>query len=134
MKKMLLGIILIPLMLGCSATRNTSAGNGGVNAVTSLKVNEKEQKSYSSIYDYLRSRVPGLLIRGTDISIRGINSVNSSTRPLILIDGVEVTDVSNLSPYDVESVEVIKDSATALYGFRGSGGVILIKTKAGKSE
>jgi len=134
MKKMLLGIILIPLMLGCSATRNTSVGNGGVNAVTSLKVNEKEQKSYSSIYDYLRSRVPGLLIRGTDISIRGINSVNSSTRPLILIDGVEVTDVSNLSPYDVESVEVIKDSATALYGFRGSGGVILIKTKAGKSE
>lgn len=134
MKKVLLGIILIPLILGCSATRNMSAGNGGVNAVTSLKVNEKEQKSYSSIYDYLRSRVPGLLIRGTDISIRGINSVNSSTRPLILIDGVEVTDVSNLSPYDVESVEVIKDSATALYGFRGSGGVILIKTKAGKSE
>ena len=98
-------------------------------AVSSVKVDEKEI-SYSNMYDYLRGRVPGVLI-GPDnsITIRGNNSVNSSNEPLILLDGVEITDLSSVSPNDVYSVDVLKDASTAIYGMRGANGVILITTK-----
>lgn len=98
-------------------------------AVSSVKVSEQEI-SYSNMYDYLRGRVPGVMI-GPDnsITIRGNNSVNSSNEPLILLDGVEITDLSSVSPNDVYSVDVLKDASTAIYGMRGANGVILITTK-----
>lgn len=124
--------VLVAVSCGTSnkAPRDLKPGESNVNASKTMELSEKDQKAYSNIYEYLRSRVPGLLIRGTDISIRGINSVNSATAPLILVDGIEMTDISALNPYDVQRVEVLKDSATAIYGFRGSGGVILITTKS----
>lgn len=130
-------VLLALVLTACSTARTpqtATAKEANVNAVTTLSVNEKEQKAYSNIYDYLRSRVPGLLIRGSDISIRGINSVNSQADPLILVDGVEMKDISSLNPYEVETVEVIKDAAASIYGFRGAGGVIKITTKGGKKQ
>ncbi|MBO9566721.1 MAG: TonB-dependent receptor [Niastella sp.] len=65
--------------------------------------------------------------------VRGINSINASTTPLIILDGVPFAGLTNdISPATIESVEVLKDaSATAIYGTRGSSGVILITTKRG---
>jgi TonB-dependent SusC/RagA subfamily outer membrane receptor len=93
-----------------------------------------EKGTYNTIYDYLEGRVPGLrIIRnngGTpSILIRGINSITSSTEPLILVDGVEVHDISYLNPRDVRSVDVLKDGSAAIYGSRGGNGVILITLK-----
>ena len=62
------------------------------------------------------------------ILIRGVNSINSSSDPLILVDGVEMSDISSLNPADVKSVDVIKDGSSAIYGMRGANGVILITT------
>ena len=127
----------ILLLAACSTAqkaKNASlTGESDVNAVTKLKMNESDSKSYSDIYDYLRSRVPGLLIRGEEVYIRGINSINAVSSPLILVDGVEIEDLSTVNPYDVDGVEVIKDASSAIYGFRASGGVIKITTKAGKN-
>ena len=130
-RKLLLLTALALSLCACSAQRAaTDSGNGNVNATKDLKVSEKDNRGYSSIYDYLRGKVPGVEVRGTEVTIRGVNSVNSASAPLILVDGVEMQDISNLSPMDVDHVEVIKDASASLYGFRAAGGVIKITTKS----
>ncbi len=67
------------------------------------------------------------------IMIRGRNSIKASNAPLVVIDGV-AGSLNDVNPNDVQSVEVLKDaSAAAIYGSRGSNGVILVTTKSGKS-
>lgn len=76
----------------------------------------------------LNSGEPGA---GTKVRIRGVGTINNSD-PLYVVDGFPVGDISHIAPNDIESVEVLKDaSATAIYGSRGSNGVILVKTKSG---
>jgi len=80
---------------------------------------------------------------GTSIRIRGVNSLNSSNEPIIVIDGVVIdaqtgstTDnaLSQINPNDIETMDILKDaSATAIYGAQGANGVILITTKRGKA-
>lgn len=85
---------------------------------------------YNNIYDYIKGRVPGVEVNGTSIIIRGINSINLTSDPLILVDGVATDDISWLSPDMVQSIDVLKDaSSTAMYGSRGGNGVILITTR-----
>jgi len=69
---------------------------------------------------------------GVSIKIRGIGSINRDSEPLYVIDGVPAGSLSTLNPADIASVQVLKDaSATAIYGARGSNGVIIIETKRG---
>lgn len=66
---------------------------------------------------------------GTQIQLRGITTLNASTAPLVLIDGVP-GNLNSVSPEDIESIDVLKDgSAAAIYGTRGTNGVILITTR-----
>ncbi len=67
----------------------------------------------------------------TTILIRGKSTSNNNS-PLILIDGIQSTTFSNLSPEDIESLTVLKDGSAAIYGSRAANGVILITTKRGK--
>lgn len=77
------------------------------------------------------SGAPGSLIK---IRIRGSNSLLGSNDPLYIVDGIALEDINSIDVNDIESVEILKDaSATAVYGSRGSNGVILISTKAGKA-
>lgn len=81
---------------------------------------------------------------GSSIRIRGGSSINASNDPLIIIDGLPITNsnvggsrgiLSNINPNDIESFSVLKDaSATAIYGSRASNGVIIIVTKKGRKE
>lgn len=91
---------------------------------------DTQTKSYSDMYEYLQGRVPGLQVTPDKrIIIRGIGSINSSTEPLILVDGAEVSDLSTINPHDVKTVDVLKDGSSSIYGVRGANGVILITTK-----
>lgn len=103
-------------------------------SVSSLKLNDQEN-TYTNMYEYLRGRVPGVVV-GNDnsITIRGVNSINSSTEPLILLDGTAIDDLSIVNPQDVYSVDVLKDSSSSIYGLRGANGVILITTKGAQQE
>ncbi|MCE7055224.1 carboxypeptidase-like regulatory domain-containing protein [Algoriphagus sp. AGSA1] len=66
---------------------------------------------------------------GTQINLRGINSINGTSDPLVLIDGIPGT-LNTVPPEDIESIDVLKDgSAAAIYGTRATGGVILITTR-----
>lgn len=71
----------------------------------------------------------------TRVIIRGINSINTSSTPLYVVDGVQMSDFQFINPNDIERVEVLKDaSAAAIYGARGANGVILVTTKRGSGE
>ena len=135
------GVILVETKEGgaVSETKDTRVNIGyGVEeqrdvsySISSIKRDEKEV--YSNMYDYLRGRVAGVEVRpDNSIFIRGHNSMNASMDPLILLDGTEITDLNLVNPYDVYSVDVLKDASSAIYGMRGANGVILITTKAGQ--
>ena len=89
----------------------------------------------------IQGAVPGIMIRasgggaepGQTIMVRGRNSIKASNYPLIIIDGIPYGgSLNDIHPNDVESIEILKDaSAAAIYGSRGSNGVILISTKEG---
>lgn len=88
----------------------------------------------------LTGKVPGLTISkvgssptgATTIRLRGITSFGANSEPLIVIDGVVGGNLNNLDPNDIKSIDVLKDaSAGAIYGTRGSSGVIIVTTKSG---
>ncbi len=72
----------------------------------------------------------------TSVSIRGFSSINASNDPLYIVDGVEWTEgLSNINPNDIDRIDVLKDaSATAIYGTKGSNGVIMVTTKRGSKN
>jgi TonB-linked SusC/RagA family outer membrane protein len=87
----------------------------------------------AGVIAYQRSGEPGQ--DNADFFVRGITTFGNNTRPLILIDGIELTstDLARLQPDDIASFSIMKDAtATALYGARGANGVILVTTKQGK--
>lgn len=102
-------------------------------SVSKVSVRQRDMNGYTSIGEYLRGRVPGLMVTKVGdtykYSIRGVNSINSSTDPLFVVDGAVVMDIDYLNPNDIQSVEVLKDSSTSIYGTRGACGVILITTR-----
>ena len=98
--------------------------------VSSVQVKENDLRTYRDMYEYLEGRVAGVVVTtGKRIVIRGINTINGSSDPLIIVDGAECQDLSTINPNDVKSVDVLKDSAAAIYGVRGANGVIVITTK-----
>ena len=104
-------------------------------SVTTLKPKQNEIVNYNSIYEYLIGRVPGVWVDTSydppKVYVRGVNSVNGNTDPLFIVDGVEVQDISYINPSDVSSIDVLKDSSTAIYGSRGACGVIIITLRKG---
>ncbi len=90
--------------------------------------------NYPSVFDIIKGRVPGVMVTGNSILIRGVNSFVLSTEPLYLIDDIPVdaTAVESLNPHDIERIEVIKGPSASIYGSRGANGVIAIYTKRGK--
>jgi len=121
--------LLIALLASSCGTGGRVSKSNDLNTYSTSKVQVENAGSYRDIYEYLQGKVPGVQVVGTSIRIRGINS-NNNTDALIIVDGMEVSDVSDLNPLDVASVEVLKDSEATLYGVRGANGVVIIKTKS----
>ena len=111
-------------------------------SIVSISAGDIENLPNPNIMDQVQGRLPGLSIVNTSVSpgadpnilIRGINSLTASNYPLIILDGIPYDgSISSINPGDIESLNVLKDaSATAIYGARGSNGVILITTKKGQ--
>ena len=92
---------------------------------------EREDNAYfANIIDYFRAKVSGVDVSEDGaLVVRGLGTFNGSSAPLILFDGQEIPSIKDLIPSEIHSVEVIKDSSKALYGFRGANGVIIITSK-----
>jgi TonB-linked SusC/RagA family outer membrane protein len=110
-------------------------------AVTVLGAENIEKLNPTRIEQALQGQVSGVNITsgsgapgsGLNIQIRGV-STNGDNRPLILLDGNVIEDLSVLNPKDIESINVIKDATAGIYGVRGANGVILITTKTGRKN
>lgn len=110
-------------------------------SVVSLDEKEFNKGNINDPTQLLQGKVPGLSVynKGGDpnststIRLRGISTVGANTEPLVVIDGVIGASLQNVDPNDIASINVLKDgSAAAIYGSRGSSGVILVTTKQGK--
>ena len=120
-------------------------------SVTALKPDEKNHGLVTNAQDMIQGKIAGVNVTsdggkpggGATIRIRGGSSLNASEDPLIVIDGLAMDNVgikgaanplTMVNPNDIESFTVLKDaSATAIYGSRGSNGVIIITTKKGRA-
>ncbi len=110
-------------------------------AVTSIPEDQIAEHRPLRFDELMRGRVPGLTViprgdGGYTIRIRGIDSLESSPEPLIVVDGIPITTdaidtaLAGLTPDDIRQVDVLRDvSATSIYGIRGAGGVIIITTR-----
>lgn len=126
------------IVVGTSMKKSDLTG-----AVSSVSAKVLEEKPVTNINQALQGRVAGVLIssagKPTDdasIKIRGINTINGSTDPIYVVDGLVMDNsysgFNAVNLNDVASIEVLKDaSATALYGSRAANGVVLITTKKG---
>ena len=111
-------------------------------AVGTIKGKDLERIPTASVEQALQGKLAGVYVspasgepgQGAIIRIRGTGTLNNAS-PLFVVDGMLLDDVSFLNPQDVASIEVLKDaSSTAIYGNRGSNGVIIITTKRGVSD
>lgn len=111
-------------------------------AVSSVKVNTISANVSRNIGAALQGRVPGVSVEssngapgaGMKITIRGMSTLGNNA-PLFIVDGVFVGSIDGVSPNDVESIEVLKDAATAsIYGSRAANGVVIVTTKGGRKE
>lgn len=113
-------------------------------AIAKFKNENLDEAPVSRIDQALQGKIAGLTIQNTSseagaapkISIRGISSLYAGSSPLIVVDGLPIADgLSFLNPADIESIEVLKDAASAaIYGSRGASGVIIVTTKKGSSS
>ncbi len=110
-------------------------------AVSVVKVSDALKETNANLLTSIQGRIAGVNIStdgapgsNASISIRGLGSIRNN-RPLFVIDGVPTLEIDGLSPNDIESMQVLKDAASAsIYGARASNGVVLITTKKGKTR
>jgi TonB-linked SusC/RagA family outer membrane protein len=112
-------------------------------AVSSVNSAQLKDIPINSALQALTGRLAGVNITTTEggpgaavnIKVRGGASITQDNTPLYVVDGIQMEDaLSNLSPQDIESVDVLKDAAsTSIYGARGANGVVIISTKRGKA-
>lgn len=108
-------------------------------SVASMKKEELNPGTFPNAMGMLQGKVAGLQIvnpSGADptakyeILLRGTNTLAAGQGPLVIIDGVAGADIRNINPQDIESIDVLKDgSAAAIYGTRGTNGVIIVTTR-----
>lgn len=111
-------------------------------SVMSVKSDKFMQGENSDAASLIRGKVAGLTVvqsnanplATSEISLRGITTLKSSASPLVIIDGVP-GELNDVSPNDIDQIDVLKDgSAAAIYGTRGTNGVIIITTKRAKGD
>lgn len=112
-------------------------------SVSTVKAEKVENTPTAAFDQAIQGQVPGLTVLSNSgepstsatMMIRGMNSINSGTSPLYILDGVAIasSDFNAINPADIESISVLKDaSSTSIYGARAANGVIVITTKRGR--
>src|SRR5690606_36434076 len=119
----------------------TMRKSDGTGSISNVKGEDMIKAQSFSPLENLRGKAPGVNIYSNSsqpgayanrVIIRGTNTINSSSNPLYVVDGVVMQDFHLLNPNDIQSIEVLKDaSSAAIYGARGANGVILVTTKRG---
>ena len=109
-------------------------------SVTAIKAADITRTPAQSAIQAIQGKAAGINVVATDepganpvIVIRGLSTILLNRNPLYVIDGVEAADMKGISPNDIESFNILKDaSSLAIYGHKGSNGVVIVTTKKGK--
>ncbi len=111
-------------------------------AVTSIKSEDIKQVPAQNPLESIQGKVAGVDITrgsgsatsGISIRIRGNRSIGAGNGPLFIVDGIQTSNIDNINPNDIESMEFLKDaSSTAIYGWQGANGIVIVSTKKGAS-
>lgn len=105
----------------------------GAETIEDLNPTQVEQALQGQVAGVQVTASSGSPGSGSNIRIRGI-STNGDNRPLILVDGNVIEDLSVLNPGDIESINVLKDATAGIYGVRAANGVVLVTTKTGRKN
>jgi TonB-dependent SusC/RagA subfamily outer membrane receptor len=121
---------------------NVAPGEEGVNTgyatikkknlttdVNKIDGTNKKYASYSTISEMILREVSGARIQNGEVVLQGSQNLQGSIPALIVVDGVPMESMPSFPPVTVQSIEVLKGTSSAMYGSRGYGGVIIIKTK-----
>ena len=109
-------------------------------AVATVSAEQFNKGNISDVSQLLQGKVAGLSIArpggnpngGFTVRLRGLSTLGANTSPLVVVDGQVGADINTIDPNDIQSIDVLKDAASAaIYGTRGSSGVIIITTKRG---
>lgn len=106
------------------------SGNQGSNNADANSKGERprarKMNTYNDIYQMIRGEVSGVVVSGRSVQIQQGHSFFGSSTPLFVVNGVIVTSIDNVNPVEVKTIKVLKGSQAAIYGVRGSNGVISI--------
>jgi TonB-dependent SusC/RagA subfamily outer membrane receptor len=129
------------VFIDTKANRDIAMGYGYISqadlayATSHLEQENNEFCNYTNIFELIKGRFPGVTVSsaqmGGAVYIRGATSINMSNEALYVVDGGVVSTIDYIHPCDVRSIDVLKDSSAAIYGSRGSNGVVVIETKKG---
>jgi TonB-dependent starch-binding outer membrane protein SusC len=141
-------ITLEPNMQTLEEVQIVSIGYGTVKkanltgSIASISAGEISKLAVTNVGEALAGRLPGVRVQSLDgapgsdiiIRVRGGGSISQDNAPLYVVDGLIVSNLNDIPPQDIESIDVLKDAATtAIYGSRASNGVIIVTTKSAKA-
>lgn len=120
-----------------STTRSNVTGS-----ISKISAEAIAERPITRVEQALQGQMAGVSVRSTSgapgsditVNVRGAASINGVSTPLYVVDGVPLDNLSGINPSDIQSIDVLKDAASAaIYGSRGSNGVVLVTTKRGKT-
>lgn len=126
------------VVIGYGTTKRANT----VGSISKITSKEMAERPIARIENALQGQMAGVSVRSAtgkpgadlEIRVRGAASITGDSSPLYVVDGVPLESLQGVNPSDIESIDVLKDAASAaIYGSRGSNGVVLISTKRGKS-
>src|SRR5690606_33438643 len=110
-------------------------------SISSISADQLSERPVARVEQALQGQMAGVTVRNTSgspgsditINVRGMASINGVSTPLYVVDGVPIDNLSGINPADIQRIDVLKDAASAaIYGSRGSNGVVIVTTKGGK--
>lgn len=107
-----------------------------LSSVASVKENDIDFSVYTNMFDLIQGQFAGVTVEGNKVMVRGNKTYfgSESDAALLVVDGMIISesDFASISPLDVQSVDVLKDGSSSVYGSRGANGVVIVETKKGK--
>jgi TonB-dependent SusC/RagA subfamily outer membrane receptor len=100
-----------------------------INEASSIDGTNKKYASYRNMADMITHEVSGVRVSGGEVNIDNSKNLWGPVMALIVVDGVYMNELPDIPPVNVKSIEVLKGTAASIYGSRGSGGAVVIKTK-----
>jgi TonB-linked SusC/RagA family outer membrane protein len=110
-------------------------------AISSIGSKQIAERAPQNVFEAIQGQVPGVVVAqesgrpgaSSSIRIRGIGTIEGGAEPLYVVDGAQGVNIDGINPADIESIEILRDAASAaIYGSAGGNGVIIITTKKGK--